>query len=117
MRPWVSKSVRLTPAFFQILLSVANEPQHGYAIMLAVRDRTEGRVKLGPGSLYWAINRLVDAGLLDEVDPPPGQEGQRRRFYRLSKNGRKVLNREVQVLADIVRYAESQHILRGPGSR
>ena len=54
-------SIRLTPAFFHILLAVANESRHGYAIMQEVQERTRGRVKLGPGSLYWAIKRLVDS--------------------------------------------------------
>lgn len=105
--------IRLTPAFFHILLTVADEPSHGYAIMQAVQERTEGSVKLGPGSLYWAIKRLVDAGLLEEVRPGrPGREEERRRSYALTAFGREVLEREVEILADIVGFAESRNLLR-----
>ncbi len=105
--------IRLTPAFFHILLAVVDEASHGYAIMQAVQERTGGAVKLGPGSLYWAIKRLVDADLLEEVRAPSGGvEDERRRFYALTVFGRDVLKREVEILADIVGYAESQKLIR-----
>lgn len=109
----VESPIRLTPAFFHILLAVVNEASHGYAIMQAVQERTGGTVKLGPGSLYWAIKRLVEAELLKEV-PAPSQEAadERRRYYVLTAFGREVLKREVEVLADIVGYAESQKLIR-----
>ena len=109
--------IRLTPAFFHILLSVVNGPQHGYAIMQAVRARTSGSVKLGPGSLYWAIKRLVDAGYLEEVEPKGVDDNdQRRRYYGVTQLGRSTLEREVRVLADIVGYAESQSLIERQGS-
>ena len=90
-----------------------DEASHGYAIMQAVQERTSGAVKLGPGSLYWAIKRLVDADLLEEVRAPSGGvEDERRRFYALTVFGRDVLKREVEILADIVGYAESQKLIR-----
>ena len=114
--PKVESPVRLTPAFFHILLAVVNEASHGYAIMQAVQERTGGAVKLGPGSLYWAIKRLVDADLLKEVPAPsprvPRVEDERRRFYALTVFGRDVLKREVEILAKIVGYAESQKLIR-----
>ncbi len=102
--------LRLTPAFFHILLSVVNNPQHGYAIMQQVEERTRGAVRLGPGSLYWAIKRLVDAGFLEEVTPSDSTDG-RKRSYALTTTGRAKLRDEVQVLADIVGYAESQRLI------
>jgi len=104
-------SVRLTPAFFHILLTVAARPTHGYAIMQAVQERTRGTVKLGPGSLYWAIKRLVESELLDEVDAPAREDDDRRRYYALTPFGRTLLKREVEILADIVGYAESQKLI------
>ncbi|MEM7355405.1 MAG: PadR family transcriptional regulator [Acidobacteriota bacterium] len=105
--------MRLTPSHFHILLSVVHEPSHGYAIMQEVQERTDGRVKLGPGSLYWAIKRLVDADLLEETAAPSaGSAGPSRRYYALTVAGREVLRREVEILADIVRFAESQELIR-----
>ena len=111
--PKVESPIRLTPAFFHILLAVVKEASHGYAIMQTVQKRTGGAVKLGPGSLYWAIKRLVDADLLKEVPAPSADsDHERRRFYALTVFGRDVLKREVEVLADIVGYAESQKLIR-----
>ncbi len=115
-RPKIESPIRLTPAFFHILLAVVNEASHGYAIMQAVQERTGGAVKLGPGSLYWAIKRLVDADLLKEVPAPsprvPRVDDKRRRFYALTVFGREVLKQEVEILAEIVGYAESQKLIR-----
>ncbi len=105
--------MRLTPSHFHILLSVVHEPSHGYAIMQEVQERTEGRVKLGPGSLYWAIKRLVDADLLEETGAPSQQSaGPSRRYYALTPSGRDILRHEVEILAGIVRFAESQELIR-----
>ncbi len=113
----MTKPLRLTPAFFHIMLSVVKETQHGYAIMQAVHDRTSGSVKLGPGSLYWAIKRLVDAGYLEEVVADRAERSpQRRRYYGITRNGRTVLEREVKVLADILGYAESQQLINRTGT-
>ena len=114
--PKVASPIRLTPAFFHILLAVVKEASHGYAIMQTVQERTGGAVKLGPGSLYWAIKRLVDVDLLKEVPAPSADstssEDERRRFYALTVFGRDVLKQEVEVLAEIVGYAESQKLIR-----
>ena len=84
--------------------------------MQTVQQRTGGAVKLGPGSLYWAIKRLVDVDLLKEVPAPSADstnsEDERRRFYALTVFGRDVLKQEVEVLAEIVGYAESQKLIR-----
>jgi hypothetical protein len=74
--------MRLTPSHFHILLTVAQAPSHGYAIKQEVDQRTEGRAQLGPGSLYWAIKRLADAGLLEETAAPSRRsDGPSRRYY------------------------------------
>ena len=104
--------MRLTPSHLHILLSLAHGPSHGYAIMQEVQQRTDGRVKLGPGSLYWAIKRLVDAGFLEETPPPSAQsDGPSRRYYVLTPSGHDVLRSEVEILADIVRFAEAQKLI------
>ncbi len=107
-----STPIRLTPVFFHILLSVVAASRHGYAIMQDVQQRTGGAVQLGPGSLYWAIKRLVDAKLLEATGAPAKEADSRRRYYRLTQFGRKTLRQEVRVLADIVGYAESTKLIR-----
>ena len=103
----------LTPAVFHILLALADEEAHGYAIMQEVAARSEGQVRLGPGTLYGAISRLLDDGLIEECDGPAGESGDaRRRYYRLTHLGGKVLTAETQRLSDLVRAARSTRIVR-----
>lgn len=88
----------LTPATFHILLSVAREPAHGYAIKRMVEERTEGAVLLGAGTLYAGLQRMTGEGLIEETDAPAGVEaeaGSRWRFYRITRQGREVLEAEV----------------------
>ena len=107
--------MRLTPSHFHILLSAVQGPVHGYAIKGEVEKRTQGRIKLGPGSLYWAISKLVDAGLLDEAPAPSeASEGPSRRYYSLSNAGRERLEQELQILSDIVDLAESYGLVQRP---
>lgn len=108
--------VRMTPAFFHILLSMVDEEKHGYAIMREVSERTSGTIRLGPGSLYWSINRLQEAGLIEEADerPDPDNDDERRRYYRLSGLGRDVLTSEAETLAEIVAYARAKKVIGKP---
>ena len=106
--------VSLTPAAFHIIIALAGGARHGYAIMREVHERTGGAVKLGPGSLYWAIKRLVTAKLLAETDGGPQPDDRTRRVYELTAEGRTVLKHETQVLSDIVGYAVSQKIIAPP---
>ena len=77
------------PAEFRILLALVDGPKHGHAIRQEVLDRTDGRVDLGPGTLYGAIKRLARRGWIGEVEAPVGEEGDgRRRFYRITSRGR-----------------------------
>jgi DNA-binding PadR family transcriptional regulator len=100
---------------FHILLALADEDRHGYAIMRQVAEETGGRVRLGPGTLYGSIKTLLDAGLIEEcgerVDSGAGDE--RRRYYRLTGSGRNVARAEAERMADLVRLAEAKSILRG----
>ena len=103
--------MRLTPSHFHILLAAAQGPVHGYAIKREVEQRTRGRVNLGPGSLYWAINKRVEAGLLEEATAPTARsEGPSRRYYTLSRAGRSRLADEIDILDDIVRLAQSKNL-------
>lgn len=107
--------MRLTPSHFHILLSAAPGPKHGYAIKGEVEKRTRGQIRLGPGSLYWAISKLVDAGLLDETPAPSeASEGPSRRYYALSDTGRQRLEEELQILSDIIDLAESNGLVQRP---
>jgi DNA-binding PadR family transcriptional regulator len=100
----------LTPVALNILLALADAERHGYGIMLEVRERTGGRVRLGPGTLYGAIKRLKEGGVIEESGekrPDPGEapDDERRRYYRLSGFGAEVLAAEVERLEGLVRAA------------
>jgi DNA-binding PadR family transcriptional regulator len=86
----------LSPAVFHILLALADGERHGYAIMQQVAEGTDGLVKLGPGTLYGSIKRLLADGLIEETDerPDPALDDERRRYYRLTGLGRRVAEAE-----------------------
>jgi len=100
----------LTTTTYQILLALAGRDRHGYAILKAVDRQTEGRIRLGPGTLYAAIRRLEDAGLIAESDwrPDPDLDDERRRYYRLTTSGRATLIAETDRLQATVRLARRQ---------
>jgi DNA-binding PadR family transcriptional regulator len=106
----------LTPAVLHILLAVADGEQHGYAIARAVEELTEGTVRMGPGTLYGSIGRMVESGLLEESSRPRGRaaDDERRRFYRLTPLGRRVLESETDRLARVVALARAKNVLRRP---
>jgi DNA-binding PadR family transcriptional regulator len=99
----------LAPAMFQILVAVADQDRHGYAIMQDVTARTDGRMKLSPGTLYGSIKRMLDDGLIVEVDerPDPEIDDERRRYYRLTPFGREVAQTEADRLATLLRQARA----------
>ncbi len=106
----------LTPAVLQILLSLTAGSRHGYGIKRDVEDRTGGTLKLGPGTLYEAIHRLLQAGLVDHAKTPPAvQAGGRRKYYRLTGAGRKVLLEELERLDEIVSFARRSDLLPDRG--
>ena len=97
----------MTPAMFHILLALAEGPQHGYAIMQDVLAQTDGAVDLGPGTLYRAIRRLVDDGLIQATKSDDG----RRLPYRITGAGRKAVRAEAAHLAKSVDWARSVNVL------
>jgi DNA-binding PadR family transcriptional regulator len=103
----------LAPATFQILLALVDSERHGYAIMKEVTSRTEGAVKLGPGTLYGALKRLLEAGLVEEsserADPELGDD--RRRYYRLTGFGLRVARTEARRLDAMVRAARQKKLI------
>lgn len=105
----------LPPVAFHILLALAGEDLHGYAIMRQVEQQTRGRVRLGPGTLYGSIKTLLEARLIEEVEPRATEElgSERRRYYRLTSAGRKLARSEAENLEDLVRLAVTKRILRG----
>jgi DNA-binding PadR family transcriptional regulator len=94
--------------WFHILLSLAGDDQHGYGIMQEVLDRTSGKVRLWPATLYGSLKRLIEAGLIEESDERPAREfdDARRRYYRLTRLGRSVLNAESERLQELVRILQ-----------
>ena len=103
--------IRITPAFFFLLLSLTEGSRHGHGMAKEVEERSGGAVKLGPGSLYWSLGRLADVGLIKEVPAPEDETDERRRYYELSSFGRKLLARETATLEKIVEYARLQRIV------
>jgi DNA-binding PadR family transcriptional regulator len=97
----------LSPAVFHVLLALAQGDKHGYAIMQDVATTTEGRLRMGPGTLYGTIKRLLQAGLILETDerPDPESDDERRRYYRLTDLGSKAANSEARRLASLVTVA------------
>jgi DNA-binding PadR family transcriptional regulator len=95
----------LSPATLHILLSLAGEDLHGYGIMQEVARQSQGKYKLGPGTLYDNLQKLIQRKFVQELGRRPGDEDPRRRYYRLSSLGRGVLAAETDRLADVVREA------------
>ena len=104
----------LTPAVFHILVALGDGEAHGYAIMRAVTQKSMGTVRLGAGTLYGAINRLLQDGLIEESEerPDPEMDDERRRYYRLTEFGGRVLAGETKRMADLVRAARSTSAVR-----
>jgi DNA-binding PadR family transcriptional regulator len=105
----------LPSAAFQILLSLVEQDLHGYGIMRQVEEQTDGRMRLGPGTLYGSLQTLREAKLIDQVDVREDEElgPERRRYYRLNAAGRKLARSEAERLADLLRVARAKKILRG----
>ena len=97
--------IPLKTQWFHIMLSLAGGEQHGYGIMQEVPQRTNGKVRLWPATLYGSIKRLIEADLIEESDerPAPELDDARRRYYRLTALGRRVLDAECERLQELVR--------------
>lgn len=103
----------LKPHWFHVMLSLTGQEQHGYGIMQEVLERTEGKVRLWPATLYGTLKRLIEEGLLEESSerPDPALDDSRRRYYRLTKLGKQVLVAESQRLEDLVRIIRAKRRL------
>ncbi|MGD8456275.1 MAG: helix-turn-helix transcriptional regulator [Anaerolineales bacterium] len=111
----IDEQLPLTPAVFHIMLALADQERHGYGIMQEVAEMTERDNPMGPGTLYGSIKRMIKAKLIEESDerPDPALDDERRRYYRLTEFGGKVLAAEVQRLSTLVQVAQVKHIPRG----
>jgi DNA-binding PadR family transcriptional regulator len=114
MRP--VQSAQVTPAEFHILLALADEDRHGYAVMRQVASESEGSVQLGPGTLYAAIKRLLEYGYIREVESrvDPAMDDSRRKYYRLTPAGRAAASAEAGRLVELVRLAQAKHVIHAP---
>ncbi len=105
----------LPAAAFQILMALVEDDLHGYEIMRRVEEQSAGRTRLGPGTLYSSIHALLEAGFIHEVSPPRAEaaNGERRRYYRVTAAGRRAGREEAERLADLLRVARANGILKG----
>ena len=105
--------VPLQPAAFHILLALAAGERHGYALMSDVEELSDGALRIGPGTLYGSIKRLLAAGLIEESEarPDAALDDQRRRYYRLTPQGRAILSAEATRLARLVNVAQQRKVL------
>ena len=103
----------LTAAIVHILLAVADQERHGYGIMQEVEQITDGATRMGPGTLYGTIKRMLSAGLIDEADERPDSEldDERRRYYRITRLGTQVLRAESTRLANLLSAARAKKVL------
>lgn len=109
------KGITLTPTIFHILVVLSGGERHGYAILREVEEMTEGKSKLGPTTLYRSIRTMLDGRLIEESDerPDPESDDERRRYYRLTGFGAKVLSDEVARLESLLKAAREKSILTG----
>jgi len=115
MREDPAQFLPLSPAALHILLCLAAEPRHGYGIMRQIALETEGQYKLGPGTLYDNLEKLMEDGLVEESRRKIPGDDPRRRYYQLTPLGRTVLAADVERLRSVVRHARSR--LKPAGAR
>lgn len=103
----------LTPAVFNILLALAGGERHGYGIMKEVKEQTQGQMRMGPGTLYGTIKRMLSADLIEESDerPDPELDDERRRYYKLTEFGRRVASAELERLSNLIRVAQAKQLV------
>lgn len=113
----IERFLPLTPITFEVLLALAGRPAHGYAIMKAMAERTGGRMDPHPGTLYRALARLVEDGLVQEMaEGPAPSEDERRRYYALTDAGRAVAVAEARRMEGAVADARVRRLLPGEGT-
>ena len=103
----------LTPTVFHILLALADGEKHGYGIMLEVAALTNNQVRMGPGTLYGTIRRMLTAGFISETDerPDPELDDERRRYYRITALGKRVAQAEATRLSKLLDAAKLKKVI------
>jgi DNA-binding PadR family transcriptional regulator len=104
----------LTPVVFHVLLALTGGDRHGYAILKDIQQRTDGRMKMQAGTLYGTLQRLLDLGWVDELDPPEDEVDARRRYYRLNRQGRAAIETDVQRMDALVKAARAARVALRP---
>jgi DNA-binding PadR family transcriptional regulator len=107
----VAALLPLAPAFFHILIALADGERHGYSIMQDVADRTDGRVRMSPGTLYGSIKRMLGEGLIEELTSGAAAADERRRFYRITRFGRRVAAAEAERLTSLLSQARTSGLV------
>src|SRR3954469_16545200 len=106
--PDVTRLLPLPPAFFHILIALGEGERHGYAVMQDIAQRTDGKVRMSPGTLYGSIRRMLDEGLIDELTRrPDDDDDERRRYYRVTRFGRAVAAAEADRLKALLHHARA----------
>src|SRR5258708_34254272 len=100
----------LTAAVFHILLALAGDERHGYGILKDVLRHRDGAVRLGPGTIYGTLQRLMETGWVEESGAPAADADERRRHYRLTRTGRTALEAEVRRMEELVRAARALRV-------
>lgn len=108
----------LTAVVLHILLALGDGERHGYALAQEVEDTTDGQIRMGPGTLYGSIQRMLGASLIEEAPQRrrPADDDERRRYYRMTTFGRRVLELELQRLTQVVRVARQTRLVHDPGA-
>ena len=111
----VDSFIPLPTAVFHILVALADRERHGYSIMQDVAARTGGKVQLSAGTLYSSIRRMLEQGVIEELaeSPDPSSTDERRRYYRLTRFGKRVAAAEVERLNALVQQARATGLVRG----
>jgi len=111
----VDQFLPLPPATFHILIALAREDRHGYAVMQEVEERTDGAIRLSAGTLYRSIQRMLEQGLIRETRkrPAPELDDERRRYYRITPLGEAVARAEARRMAELVRMARAKGLVLG----
>ena len=94
----------MAPAILHILIALADQPLHGYGIMLDIAERSAGKVKLSPGTLYGSIKQMLENGLIEEISARASDD-ERRRYYRLTRDGREAARQEMARMSALLNHA------------
>ena len=114
MTPQPEQLLPLQPAVFHILVALADRDRHGYSILQDVATRTGGRIRMSPGTLYGSIKRMLEQGLIEELDESPDAEtssDERRRYYRVTGFGRDVARAEAARFESLLKQARSTGLI------